>query len=105
MLLRRAFIPSLGVLGVCRLPRCGRRRSWWSLRCGRKPNGDTSVRNVTCFVQVFARVVGAGYAVGVIGAHSFFYEGAADNVGVRVLVGQEILYGLGVRGCGRGGCG
>ena len=80
------------------------------------------IRNVTCFVQVFARVVGGGYAVGVIvqvfarvvaagyavgaiEAHSFFYEGAADNVGVRVLVGQEILYGLGVCGCGRGGCG
>ena len=63
------------------------------------------VRNVACFVQVFARVVRAGYTIGVIEAHSSFHECAAENVGVRVLVGQKILYGLGVRGCGRGGCG
>ena len=46
-----------------------------------------------------------GYAVGVIEAHFSFHESAADNVGVRVLVGQMILSGRGVGGCGRGGCG
>ena len=63
------------------------------------------VGDVTCFVQVFSRVVRAGYAVGVIEAHSFFYECTADNVGGRVFGGHEIMYGRGIRGCGRGGCG
>ena len=63
------------------------------------------VRNVACFVQIFARVVRTGYAVGVIEAHFSFHECAADKVGMRVLAGQKILPGLGVCGCGRGGCG
>ena len=50
------------------------------------------------------RVVKAGYAVSVTEAHSFFYECASDIVGGRVLSGQEIMYGRGVRGCGRGRC-
>ena len=46
-----------------------------------------------------------GYTVGVIEAHLSFHECAADNVGVRVLVGERILPGCGVGGCGRDGCG
>ena len=45
------------------------------------------VRGVIFFVQVFARVMGAGYAVGVIEARSFFHKYAADNVGGCVFGG------------------
>ena len=45
------------------------------------------VRDVAFFVRVFARVVGAGYAVGVIEAQSSCHECAADNVGGCVLGG------------------
>ena len=45
------------------------------------------VRDVAFLVQVFARVVGAGYVVGVVEAHSSCHECAADNVGGCVLGG------------------
>ena len=63
------------------------------------------VRDVAFLVQVFARVVGAGYVVGVVEAHSSCRECAADNVGRCVLGGQGLLPGCGVCGCGRGGGG
>ena len=45
------------------------------------------LNNFAFFVQVFARFVGAGYAVGVIEAHLYCHECAADNVGRCVLGG------------------
>ena len=42
-------------------------------------------RGVAFFVQVYARVVGAGHAVGVVEAHSSCHECAVNNVGGCVL--------------------
>ena len=41
MLLGRTFIRISGVLGVHRLPQCGRMRPWWLWKHGKKLNGDT----------------------------------------------------------------
>ena len=52
------------------------------------------VKDTTLFVQVFARVVGAGYAVGVIKARSYFHECAVDNVEGASWVGRKLFTGM-----------